>query len=262
MKNISKSAYSVKILMFLSVSFMVLSLYLVEVYRSLTRESFSLAVSKSNSARVGEKITYDIRLGLVSLGEARFACLAGGKLADKDVNIMTFETRLARFSDLEKIYTDPDSFLPLRVERDISTWPFPEKITEEYDQEKYILTITKFKAGKKEKLIMKKDASIHNAILLPYHVRNLPALSIGWNFTAKLPSREFQIKLVSIEDVKVPAGTFKAYHFESEPKKFEIWISADERRIPVKIKGSGMLGYVFLMKEYSLADQGEEGRVK
>ena len=65
-----------------------------------------------------------------------------------------------------------------------------------------------------------------------------------------LPTQEFKITLVSIEDVEVPAGTFKAFYFESEPKRFAIWISADDRRIPVKIRGSGGVNYTMAMRSY------------
>jgi hypothetical protein len=62
----------------------------------------------------------------------------------------------------------------------------------------------------------------------------------------RLPE-QIKITLVSIENVTVPAGTFKAYHFTSEPKKVEIWISCDAARIPVKIKGFGGYDYTLVM---------------
>jgi hypothetical protein len=80
----------------------------------------------------------------------------------------------------------------------------------------------------------------------------VPQLGVGFNLIARLPTQEFVIKLTSIEDVSVPAGTFKSYHFKSTPPKFEIWITADERKIPVKIRGAGFMGYTLVMKDYSL----------
>ena len=208
----------------------------------------------SRRDRIGEKITYHIQLGKLNLGKAVFEHLPNTKLQGKKVNLMTFETRLARFTDLERIYSDPENFLPLRVERYISTWPFPEEITEDYDQEKFLLVIKKIKNNKQEELIIKKYSVINNAILLPYYVRDIAKLEVGYNLTAGLPTQEFIIELVGIEEIEVPAGKFMTYHFESRPKKFEIWVSADERRIPVKINGlSGLrgLGYTLVMQEYS-----------
>lgn len=202
--------------------------------------------------RIGEKITYHVQLGKLNLGKAVFEHLPDTELRGRKVNLMTFETRLARFTDLERIYSDPESFLPLRVERYISTWPFPEKITEDYDQEKFILVIKKLKNNKQEETVIKKDSVINNAILLPYYVRDIAKLEVGYNLMAGLPAQEFIIELVAMEKLEVPAGKFMTYRFESRPKKFEIWITADERRIPAKINGTSGLGYTLVMQEYSL----------
>lgn len=202
--------------------------------------------------RIGERIVYFIRFGNITLGRAIFSRLPGVELDGRIVSLMTFETKLARFKDLEKIYSDRESFLPLKVERDIAVWPVPEKISEDYDQENFVLTIIKSKGRKKEQMVIKKDGPIHNAIILPFYIRNAVKLDIGWSMRANLPNQRFEIRLVSIEDINVPAGNFKAYRFESTPKRFEIWISADERRIPIKINGAGPLGYTFILKEYIL----------
>ena len=200
--------------------------------------------------RVGEKITYHVQLGKLNLGKAVFEHLPNAELQGRKVNLMTFETKLARFTDLERIYSDPKSFLPLRVERYISTWPFPEKIIEDYDQGKFTLTIKKLKNNKQQELVIKKGNVINNAILLPFYVRDIAQLEVGYNLTAGFPAQEFIIGLVAIEEIKVPAGKFMAYHFESRPRKFEIWISADKRRIPVKINGTSGIGYTLVMQEY------------
>ena len=202
--------------------------------------------------RIGEKIVYGVTLRNISLGRAVFTHLPHTQLDGRKVSLMTFETKLARFSDLETIYSDSNSFLPLKVERNVSTWPILEKITEHYDQEKFILTIRKAQGRKERQVVIRKNSFIHNAIILPFYVRRQDELRLGWSMIANLPSQQFEIKLVSLEELKVPAGTFKAYRFESNPKRFEIWLSADERKIPLKIKGAGAFGYTLVMKEYRL----------
>jgi len=201
---------------------------------------------------LGEKITYNVRLGAVSLGRAVFIHAEDLEFNGRPANLVTFDTKVVRFSDSEKIYSDADSFLPLQVERQIKNVLSQENIIEIYDQKKFTLTITKLKGGKKEELVIKKKGPIQNAILLPYYVRRIPKLDIGWTLPVELPTHKFLIKLVSIEDIRVPAGKFKAYHFESSPKKFSIWITADHLRIPVKIRGIGVLGYTMVMQDYSI----------
>jgi len=79
----------------------------------------------------------------------------------------------------------------------------------------------------------------------------MPELHIGKTITVNLPSKRLEVRLAAIEDVEVPAGVFKSYHFISTPAHIEIWITADEQRIPVKIQESGILSYSMLMREYS-----------
>lgn len=205
----------------------------------------------SSYNHIGEKITYEVKLGKIRLGQAHFANVMDIEINGRMLNLMTFQTRLAQFRDTEKIYSDPQTLLPVQVERDIVNWFVKEKITEEYDQDNYTVTIIKNKKTRTEKTVIKKDSHIHNAVLLPYFVRRTPELSVGRILIANLPTRRLEIKLVSIEEIEVPAGTFQAYHFQSTPKQIDIWISADERRIPVKIQGNGLFNYALVMKEYS-----------
>ena len=206
--------------------------------------------------RIGEHIVYEVQLGKVSLGNAEFNHLPNTILDDKEVSFMTFETKLVKFRDLEKIYSDPESYLPLRVERQIWNWPFKEKIIEEYDQTGYVLKIKKHTGKKVKETVIEKEDVINNAILLPYYVRDTAELKKGYSLIARLPTQEFKIRLVAEEEVEVPAGKFPAYHFVSDPERFEIWISADSRRIPIKIIGSGgFMGYHLTMKEYSLKSE-------
>jgi len=200
---------------------------------------------------VREKITYDVIFSNLYLGKSYFSNIANIKVNGRLLNLMTVETKLTQFTDNEKIYSDPQTLLPVKVERDIYGWFIRERITEDYNQEDFILTIIKKRGAKEEKIVIRKDGFIHNAVLLPYFVRKIPNLDVGKIITANLPNCKFEIKLVSLEEIKVPAGTFKAYHFISTPKQFEIWISADEHKIPLKIRNIGTpFGYSMVMREY------------
>ena len=92
---------------------------------------------------------------------------------------------------------------------------------------------------------------MHNAILLTFYLRAIKNLSVGWSFDVRLP-QEFKVVLISIEEVQLAMGKFTAYHFSSSPHKFEIWISKDNYRTPLIIKGMGGLGYSMSIQSYSL----------
>jgi hypothetical protein len=162
-----------------------------------------------------------------------------------------FKTKVLFFEDTEKIYSDPETLLPLMIERNISKLWGKEYITEEYDQKRFTV-ITKTFKGKKliKEQIAKAKGPIHNAVTLPFCLRRFPDLKIGWNFIARVPD-EFKLELVSVDQITVPAGKFQAYHFKSIPNKFEIWINKGDPRVPLKIQGKGIFDYALLMKKYS-----------
>lgn len=203
------------------------------------------------SEGIGEKITYDIKLGNITLGRCRFIHASKLKLNGRMLYLMVFETKLPRFTDTERIYADAETLLPVKVERDISNWFMREKITEEYNHQEFSVTINKRRGLKEQTLIIKKNSPIHNAILLPQYVRRVAKLEPGRVMIANLPNRRYELRLVSIEEITVPAGTFNTYHFKSSPKQIEIWLSADNRRIPVKIQSTAVFGYLMVLKEYS-----------
>ncbi len=220
-------------------------------YRALNKNSRLPGSLPPPVSLPGEKIIYDVRLGKINLGTLSLTNMGMVKLENRMLNLTTAETALTQFKDKESIYSDPQDFLPVRIERDITKWLLREKITEDYDQVNFIVTITKKVGGRTTKKQIKSDSPMHNPMLMPYYLRRLPDLAVGKTINANLPSKRLEIKLVAIEDIQVPAGTFKAYHFISDPPQTEIWITADEQRIPVKIQDAGILSYSMLMRSYN-----------
>ncbi|MFA5156557.1 MAG: hypothetical protein WC532_04120 [Candidatus Omnitrophota bacterium] len=202
--------------------------------------------ARAASDYAGERVVFAIS----PMGMAEYNDLGMVELEGRQVNLVTFRTRTVGFDDTEKIYSDPATFLPLRVERDILLPIGKEYLVEEYDPEKFTLEITKFKDGKETKVLsFAGDGPVHNAILLPFSLRRIPDLYPGWKMDILLPDK-FEVTMAAIEKISVPAGTFSAYHFVSSPPKFEIWISADSMKLPLKIKDTGGLGYTLLIKEH------------
>jgi len=201
-----------------------------------------------------ETITYDVS----PLGSSIYNDYGSVELYGQQVNLVTFKTSVFGFNDLETIYSDISTYLPIKVERDISFFLHDERLIEHYYSDEGKLVIEKFEGGKKvEEFNFKASGPIHNAIILPFSLRKIPDLVIGRSFDVRLPD-EFKVTLKSIEDVTVPAGKFTAYHFISQPSKFEIWITTDNLRIPVKIKGCGGLDYTLSMMKHSLRDNEKE----
>ncbi|MDD5194708.1 MAG: hypothetical protein PHQ96_03405 [Candidatus Omnitrophica bacterium] len=199
----------------------------------------------------GERILY-----LISpLGKSEYRDLGMVDLKGIKVNLVIFRTKILFFDDTEKIYSDLDTLLPLKIERTVSKFLIKEHITEEYDQKKFTITQRKFKGNKIiYEHITKVNGPIHNGITLPFYMRMAEGLEIGWHCTVRIPD-EYRIELVSIDEIKIPAGKFQAYHFKSTPDKFELWINKNTPRIPLKIQGKRLFNYALVMKKYGIRNK-------
>lgn len=200
-----------------------------------------------NDEFFGERLVYDIK----PAGRAEYNNLGSVNLWGKKMRLATFRTQVLTFDDTETIYSDPQDLMPIRVERNISIWPVKEKITEDYDHRNFTLSIKKISKKRIREQVLKAAGPIHNAVILPFYLRSIPEFNLGWSMTIRLP-QEFKVELAAIEEVEVPAGKFKAYRFSSAPHKFDIWVSADSLRLPLKIKGAGALGYTLLLKKRTI----------
>lgn len=196
----------------------------------------------------GESILYSIS----PLGQSEYRDLGIVDLNGIKVNLVTCKTKILFFEDTEKIYSDPDSLLPLKVERNISKLWVKEYITEEYDQKRFTVTLRKFKGNKIiYENITKASGPINNAVTLPFNMRRTDDLKIGWQLTVRIPNDEFKVELISIDEITIPAGKFQAYHFKSIPDKGDLWINKNNPRVTLKIKGKGLFNYILAMKKYS-----------
>ena len=197
----------------------------------------------------GESIQYLIN----PFGESEYNDLGVVDLKGLKVNLVTVRTKILLFEDTEKIYSDSDTLLPLKVERTISALWGKEYITEDYDQKKFTITVRKLRGDKIiHEQVIKANGPIHNGITFPFYMRGTEGLKIGWHYTVRIPNDEFKVELVSIDEITIPAGKFQAYHFKSIPDKGEVWINKNSPRVTLKIKGKGIFNYVLSMKKYSL----------
>ena len=206
-----------------------------------------LATGICSAQEALETILYDVKP--LGIGTCEYQDFGPTEYHGQKANLTIFKTDVAGFKDKEVILSEAGTYLPILVQRDISIWLHDENITEEYSPRQNSFKLTKFQGGKKvEEYTVKGKKPIQNAILIPFSLRGVPELKIGSTFDVALPA-EYTVKLASIEEVNVPAGKFKCYHFTSSPEKFETWISVDDSRVPVKIRGLGGIPYTLEMKK-------------
>ena len=221
-----------------------------------------LTIFVNNNLLKGETAIYDftgesIQYGVQPVGKSEYNNLGTFNLKVVKANLITLKSKILFVEIMEKIFYDPGSSLPYKTERTNSAFWSKEYRTEEYDQKKFTVVIKKFKGKKLAKeQIIKADGPIQNMNTLLFYLRKQPDLKIGWHFTAKVLNElklvEFDLELLSIDEIIVPGGKFQAYHFKSVPDTFEIWIDKNSPRIPLKIIVKGVVHCTLLMKGYSL----------
>ncbi|MFH1202014.1 MAG: DUF3108 domain-containing protein [Candidatus Omnitrophota bacterium] len=219
---------------------------------SLQDTSATFGFQNTNPALLKrETLSYSVILKGIKVGSANLSFVGPIKFQRQDANLVIFSSSALNFSDIEKIYANPPDYLPLRIERDLNLWGNRIKISEEYDQKQNSVRITRSRVKPN---IINLDSNIQNIILLVYKYRDIEKLEIGQSDLFNLPTKKINIKLIRQEAVKVPAGIFQAYLFESDPAGYKFWLSVDKDKLPLKLQGFSYLGATSLVLSKAEAD--------
>ncbi|MFC1620896.1 DUF3108 domain-containing protein [Candidatus Omnitrophota bacterium] len=201
------------------------------------------------AVRDGEILTYDVKYKALKVGRSILTFHGEKKMGDKKAYHITFSTKIPSLKDIEELYADKETFLPIEVHRRIKKkLGFGDTIKEVYDQENFRVDISSKSKLRKKNFSIQKDSPIHNAILLVYYYRAQDTFNKGDKFKITLPTFDFDVMFKGIESINTPLGKFEAYAFTSDPPKFKFWLSADEKRIPLKIHNPSALGYSLVIR--------------
>ncbi|MFC1514446.1 DUF3108 domain-containing protein [Candidatus Omnitrophota bacterium] len=199
--------------------------------------------------KVGETLTYGVTFKRVKIGTSTLTFLGTAEIDGKQTYLIRFYTDTIYLKDTEKIYADKETFLPLRVERDVNkSIGFSERIVEEYDQENFTLTVSKKGFVRKDQQTITSSGPIHNAILLSYLYRADLDAKKEETFAVNLPTKQFDLSFGGKEEVDVPLGMFEACVFSSEPSQFSLWIADDGIKTPLMIEDPQTFGYALKLK--------------
>jgi len=237
--------------------FIIFSCLLVYVVVNIIPDVYTLEVVDSRGVgsssdlpfKKGERFTYEVRYKGLKIGRSILTFNGEKDLDGKRVYHITFFTKVPSLRDTEEIYADKKTFLPLEVYRQIKKKiGFSDSVIEKYDQENFRVDISSKSKLRSRSFSIEKDSPIHNAILLTYYYRTKEGFDKNERLKINLPTFEFDVMFKGRETIKTPLGEFSAYMFTSDPPKFKFWLSADERRIPLKIKNPGMRGHSLIIK--------------
>lgn len=193
----------------------------------------------------GEKLQYFIYSTRIKVGKVDITYLGKKYLKGVLRDVILLEASALGFSDREEIYGNIENFTPVRVERKIKLFGENIDIVEGYDENtNEVLIIRKAKKTTVQRIISKDKMS--NIILLLYHYRSRDKkYKIGEKLAFNLPTQKLEMLVDKETSIKVPKGEFEAIFVKSEPSRFKVWFSKDQR-IPLRIQGAIGFGNTYL----------------
>ncbi len=229
---------------------------------------FLIRVLDNHIFGTGEKIVFDVKYGFITAGEAGLEILPD--LVEwrqaPSYHLRTWAKSSSTFSVFFKVQDETHSYVDTRG---IFTWYFEKRLNEgsyhdvkvvDYDQR--IGKAFMFDDG------IPKDTSaiplfIQDAISSLYYFRLLP-MEVGQSIYVDVhdirKTYPMRVDVLKKETIHVPAGKFTCFKvepvlesagiFKQEGRIF-IWFTADERRIPVRMRSKVLIGSISAdMREY------------
>ncbi|MGA9406818.1 MAG: DUF3108 domain-containing protein [Bacteroidota bacterium] len=215
---------------------------------------------------VGERLVFDVRYGFITAGEAVISIPEYDTIAAHQCFKVMFQVNSTpTFSwffevrDRYITYLDVDGIFPWRFEQHVKEGHYRRDFTADFDQIHHIAT-----ASEKQYPIPPKVQDIMSAFFftrtLDYSNRSVGEKIHLQNFY-KDSTYDLDVKFIGRETVSVEAGTFKCIVIEPLAKegglfksdgRVLIWLSDDERKIPVKISTKVLIGSINSeLREYS-----------
>lgn len=207
-------------------------------------------IAGSESFAPGEVLTYTIRKFGVKAGEAVIEYRGLVDLEGQQKILITFVAKGFNFLDDEKIFADPETLLPVRVERELNIFGKRERIVEFYDIEKKTVTIKKYDNDAViEEIVFKKEEPIDNLYCYIFRYRQSGLFKEGEAFRMPLPTKDVDFKIIRQERVAALQDRQNAWYMQSQPPEYHVWFSQDPRKIPLRIDGGGGLAKTVMVLE-------------
>ena len=203
---------------------------------------------------LGEIISYDVRSLAMKMADARIELKGLVNIDGRDAYLITFEAKGSNFFDSEKIYADTKDLYPLRVERDVTYLGSIEKIIEAYDQDKFVVTITKTTQAKPtpENSVIQKKGKIDNLYCFIYRYRLMGNFQLGSSLRLNLPTKDVSVKIVKKMNLDAAGKTFTTFFLETTPAQYRLWFDTSKKKILLRVDKPAMVGgTIMIMNNYS-----------
>jgi hypothetical protein len=247
-----------KIFTIFSTALLTCALLLAGAQIRTTVEAEGKSKAAAPTLQAGEKLVYSVKWNELAAAKVIMATerAAADKVKDTyrldvQVNTIGMVKDLVQVNDRFTAYVYAANGLPFRAERDIVEGPKVEQASVVYDQEKHTVTV----ADNKPIAILPET---HDIASLFWAIRNIKLPSGATEKLQAFNSAEkklfvAQIEVGQREDIATAAGKFSAIQYAiklqdgkqlSDKNEIRMWVTDDERRLPVLITAQPPFGKV------------------
>ena len=227
------------------------------------RSNISFATSDEGSLpfKTGEKLTYSLHWKFIHAGTAVFEVLPATELNGQPASHFLLTVRTSPFLDIfykvrdrVESFTDPDVTHSLLYKKQQREGKYEREVVVTFDWEKQ--TAQYEKKGVKRPPIFVYPGTF-DPLAIIYFIRKqefYPGKVLIGPVSSGKRIAVGRLRVAEKQKVKVPAGRFKAFRIEPEVTQMggvfkrsatttlQVWLSAVERRIPLKVRGMAKLG--------------------
>ncbi len=248
-----------KYLILVLIVYIFLSIVLVEVYAQSTQSGKEFRYVKNEAFGFGEKLEYKVGYKFITAGTGYFHILPdpieinGRKCFDIRFQVKSLESLdwLYRVRDQYRTALDVDGIFP---------WEFEQRVREGNYKRDFKATFDQYNnyAHVKEKKY-KTPEYVNDIVSAFFYVRTMDLSTMKKDSTIYLQNffddttHTLAVRIKGKETIEVEAGTFRCVVVEPIVKKgnlFQsdgsifIWLSDDERKIPVRVATKIPIGFV------------------
>jgi hypothetical protein len=211
----------------------------------------------------GEKLVFELKWTFITAGEATLKVMPIMKVKGQDAYHFVMQARTNNFLDhIYKVRDRIDSYTDLNMNRAVfyakkqHEGSYRKKVRVKFDWDKNQAQYTNLTEQKKKRPIDVMPGTF-DPLSIFYYARTVPfevGKSVRRPVTDGKKCAVGRAKIVKREKITVKAGTFETFLILPELKhiggvfkkspdaKIELWVTADERRLPVLLKSEVVVG--------------------
>lgn len=210
----------------------------------------SASAQEAKAFYPGEQTIYRIRKLAMDVGEMTLTYEGTVAKNGRELLLLRLSVEAFKYTGEDKIYLDPQTFLPVTVERDIVVFGNKEQIVEQYDPFGSVV-ITKTVDDQITTQTITKDGPLENIYGFIFRYRKTGRLAENEDLNIRLPTQDVTMTYEGLRSIKAKGVKVDAYYLESSPKAYRIWLEVSSEKIPLRIDGTAGFGNTaMLLKEY------------